>query len=162
MYTWSSGITMRRLVDTHKDAISFFRFLSKLKTNPGTLTRDRYKAMFVRGDYTEREADALWDKLVGEGKAAPSDADIDAEIAVPKQKTEVLVRFIDRRIAHRDRKEADAVPTVKDLDDAIDYLEQLLRKYYNLFRALDTPDLLPVWQYDWKVVFNRPWVEGCR
>jgi hypothetical protein len=51
------------------------------------------------------------------------------------------------------------VPTIDELDAAIDYLETLLRKYWNLLRGMDTPESTPVWQYDWTTIFTAPWIK---
>lgn len=160
MYTWSQAATLRRLVDAHRDCISFRRLLVNLKLNPGVLTRSRFKAMFVDRDYTEHDADELFDQLVGPGKEYPETPDLDAELDLLTRKTKKLVDFVDRRVAHRDRGNIQETPTIDDLNAAIDHLEDLLRKYWNLFRGFDTPQLLPIWQYDWRSVFTSPWIQA--
>ena len=46
-----------------------------------------------------------------------------------------------------------------ELDDCLDCLEKLLKKYLLLFTAEAHLYIVPIWQYDWKEIFRRPWIE---
>jgi hypothetical protein len=64
------------------------------------------------------------------------------------------------RVAHFDKRALKNPPTFKDLDDCIDYLEELLKKYTLIFRATCLTSVLPTWQYEWKDIFLHPWIDN--
>jgi hypothetical protein len=66
--------------------------------------------------------------------------------------------FADKRIAHYDSRAPRLLPTFKELDACIDHLEALLKKYLRLFRGEGESSVLPTWQYNWKEIFEIPWL----
>ncbi|MBU4037878.1 MAG: hypothetical protein KKA35_15780, partial [Proteobacteria bacterium] len=67
-------------------------------------------------------------------------------------------KYADMRVAHFDKRALKNPPTFKDLDDCINHLEELLKKYLLIFRATCVSSVLPTWQYDWKEIFLAPWI----
>jgi hypothetical protein len=167
MYSAASCVAVRKMSDKNRDSISFLKFLEKLKANPEVISRKRYKEQFVDswGDgpvpccYSEHDADEGFDQMVGEGQQFLDPAYIDGQIQTLKSKTANLKTFVDKRIAHHDKSPFNDLRTFKELDDAIEYLEELLKYYWPLFRGLSMDSALPTWLYDWKDVFYFPWIE---
>jgi hypothetical protein len=161
-YSSSLSIAMRRQADNNKDSISYRRLLESIKTNPRVISRTRFKENFVDWNYTERDADEGFDQLVGPGLEYLDPTRIDSEISELIDRTNPLTHYVNKRVAHRDRKEFTAIPTFRDLNAVIDYLGNLHKRYYTIFRCLTVHDLLPTWHYDWKEVFQYPWINPRR
>ena len=167
MYSAASCVEVRKMSDKNRDSISFLKFLEKLKANPSVISRKRYKEQFVDswGDslvpcyYSERDAEEGFDQMVGKGRQFLDPAFIDGQIETLKSTTSNLKTFVDKRIAHHDKSTFNDLPTFKELDDAIEYLQELLKYYWPLFRGLSMDSSLPAWLYDWKDVFHFPWIE---
>jgi hypothetical protein len=161
MYASSMSASVRRLVDQRRGALSLVRLLEEVKANLSLFSREEYKnrctnpnvpADYIEGDY---------DKLVGKGNRLPDPAAIAKDISSLKEKTEILKKFVDENIAHaklEERKDQD-IPKFQDLDDAIEFVEQLVKRYLHLFRGVGMSTLLPTWTYDWKEIFRYPWIE---
>jgi hypothetical protein len=75
-------------------------------------------------------------------------------------KTSKLKHYVDKRVAHHDKKEFNAIPKYSDLDEAIEFLGTLYKRYFLIFKCLSHGDLLPHWGYDWKKVFRYPWLSS--
>ena len=48
------------------------------------------------------------------------------------------------------------MPTLGELEAALDPLGALLKKYMLLIRAISYHE--PEWAYDWKAIFREPWI----
>jgi len=51
------------------------------------------------------------------------------------------------------------VPTYKDLDDALTFMGELLKKYFLLISGDTLAKVQPVLQKNWKVIFQQPWIQ---
>ena len=158
MYVAAMSVAVRRQVDEDKASVSFLRLLKEVKRYPKVLSRSRYKSRFTN-PAPENYKNGSFDKLAGPGRDHVDPAVVEAEIADLRTKTDELRKYVNKRVAHYDKAHFGRFPTFQDLDDAIDYLEVLLKRYMNLFRAIHLGSALPVWQYDWKKVFRYPWID---
>lgn len=129
MYAAAMSVAVRKLTDNDRRVISFRRFLLQLKANPAV---GRYQ--------------------IDPGDVATQISKLDATTASVK-------KFVDKRIAHHERADFNEIPTFKELDDAIAYLEELVVEYSPLFSGMALHNTLPVWQYDWKEVFYHAWID---
>ena len=66
--------------------------------------------------------------------------------------------FVDKRIAHLDKREPKVVPTYEQIDKCINLFDKKYVKYHLLFYAVGMTTLYPEPQYDWKVIFREPWL----
>ncbi len=82
---------------------------------------------------------------------------IDKDIAELSSATSKLKKYVNKRVAHADEKEFKIFPTFNDLDEVIDYLVKLHKKYYTIFRGI-TPTFPVIYFYDWKEIFQKPWI----
>lgn len=55
-------------------------------------------------------------------------------------------------------KQTTAVPTFGDLNNAVDEIGELVRKYASLLNAEILWQLEPAIQYDWKAPFRQAWI----
>jgi len=158
MYIQAMTAAVRRLVDRRAGTVSFIRLLDKVKRNPSCFSRSAYKVRCGKAHLPDGYLDNDYDKLVGKGREEPDSATIDAEIAALKKQTAILKRFVDEHVAHSAVNPSPDLPTFQDMDDAIDHLCRLVRRYLHLFRGVWISDILPTWTFDWKEIFRYPWI----
>lgn len=150
-------IGVRRQLDKDPDSISFARLLGEIIAAPEIIFRDRYVALY-KTNHREM-AGKHFDRLVGAGRTSIDPAAPAKELAKLKTTADCIRKYANKRIAHFDISDFKNVPTYAELDDSLDYLEELLKRYLLLFRAEAYSTIVPVWQYDWKQVFRKAWIE---
>jgi AbiU2 len=155
-YAASMSAAIRRQVDERRDTVSFVRFLRRLARQPGVITRERYKSLSTTAP--EDYMDADFDRLVGIGTDTISSTEIQKEIEGLISKADVLKKYTDSIIAHCGKTRPTIIPTFRDVDEAIEVLEKLLKRYFVLFRAIGLSGALPAIVYDWKAIFRVPWI----
>jgi hypothetical protein len=156
-YVASALMALRRQIKIDKGSISFAGLLKEISECPEIMSRERFTALY-KGSAVEHHADRDFDKFAG--KARPHiDPDIVlADLQGLKTKAEACERYADKRIAHFDTGPV-TVPTFNDLDECINLLETLIKKYYLLFTAGGVSSVLPTFQYDWQAIFRVPWIK---
>jgi hypothetical protein len=157
-YSSSMAVAIRKLADKDKNSISFRALLEGIKNNPRVISRTRFKQLFVNGNYREFYADVDFDRYVGDGNEYIDLSVVQSEIDELILKTEKLKHYVDKRVAHHDKEEFTDIPKYSDLDEAIDFLGSLYKRYFLIIKCLDPGELLPHWGYDWKKVFRYPWL----
>ncbi len=156
-YVVSALMGVRRQIKINKDSISFAKLLKEICDTPEILSRDRFVALY-KGSTVEHLANRHFDKFAGKvGSHVDSDL-IRLNLEELKIKVRKCEKFADQRIAHFDKRASKNIPTFKDLDDCINFLEELIKMCYLLFRAVSLTSILPVYQYDWKAIFREPWL----
>lgn len=159
-YLYSNSMGVRRLMDHDKRTNSLYNLLDEIKTNPEILSRKRYASLFEDTGFKNDDTliNSFFDKLVGEGKEHIQPDDVRDDIEILEKKYEKLRKYINMRIAHIDRSKLKKVPTIRDLDECIVWLEELFKKYYAIFYAGSYTSLVPIPQYPWKDIFKIPWI----
>ena len=148
---------IRRQVKVHKDSISFARLLKEICETPEVLSRSRFVSLY-KGSIVERHADKDFDRFSGKVGSHVDPSIVKKDLESLKEKAKELETYADRRIAHLNNRKPKTIPKFKDVDDCIDFLEKLTKKYWLLFRAEAVLDILPTYQYDWKSIFKEPWL----
>lgn len=163
-YVTYISLAIRRLTDDSPDCTSLFRFLKRIKGDPSVVSRQRYKALYPKTkptnpleEHIAGMPDQAYDALVGKGNLQPDASDIQAELDTLQGKTAAIVALADKKIAHS-IGEPKKVPKYADVDDAIEYISDLIKRYLALFHAT-TNNLDVVFVHDWKNIFRVPWVE---
>jgi hypothetical protein len=157
-YASSMAVGIRRQIDEDHDSISFVNFLKKIQACPRVVSRQAYTELFAGGNYPARWADSCFDHLAARGRANIDPAQVTSEIQTLKDRTEHVRKYVNRRVAHRDRRNFRPIPKFQDIDSAVEYLDDLTVRYLNLFRGISMTTVLPTWQYDWKEIFRYPWI----
>ena len=169
-YTASALMGVRKQVKIDKDSISFAKLLQEICDTPKILSRERFFANF-KGTITEKIAKLMestiekyeskkFDQFVGKTVNYVDPELIKLDLKELKSKAQKCEEYADRRIAHLDKKIICNIPTYDELDNCIDYLEILMKKYYLLFRASPLKYILPANKNnnDWKEIFREAWI----
>ena len=171
-------MAIRRQLDTDERCQSLARIVQGMEKNPGVLTRKRfvqgYPPSAPRGSVPRREGvpskggeplkrlldspgDYDFDAWAGAGADCFPPERAKAVFDELKEKTERVRAWIDRRLAHHDRREPSS-PTVADLDAAIEALREATEKVYLLLRQtsidLEPADAAP----EWRDIFTVAWI----
>jgi hypothetical protein len=75
-----------------------------------------------------------------------------------EEKAKKIKNFAIKRVAHFDQHDFEDFPTFGELDEILDYLEDILKKYVLLLHGIGG-DIVPSFNYDWKAIFRKPWIE---
>jgi len=167
MYVSGMAMAIRRQTDDDSRSVSFVRFLKLVKGNPSLVSRQRYRALFPKGDAFVEQLEELgmkkdyidggYDDLVGPGKQQPTPGDIQVEIDELEKVTKKVVALADKVVAHHDENKPSDLPTSAEVEAAITYLEKLVQRYKMLFEATHL-SMDVAYQYDWKAIFRVPWI----
>lgn len=158
LYASTQATGVRRQIDPRPDVISFVNLLGEIKDEPEVLDRERYRTL-SGGGLSKEAADRDFDRYAGEGQPHIDPQRVDADLTEMRQKADKIRIFANRRIVHFDRSDFNALPVFSELDECLDLIETLLKKYLKLFRANATLPIVPKWEYDWKKIFKTPWIE---
>lgn len=150
---------IRRQVKIDKQSISFARLLDQVVKNPYVISRQRFLALYGTNPMMLEFGKKDFDKFSDPSVRHINPSIVVADMKLLQIKASKCEKYADRRIAHFDKRALKNPPTFNDIDECIDYLEQLLKKYTLVFRATCLSSVLPTWQYDWKEIFRSPWIE---
>lgn len=158
VYAVFQSIGLRRQVDPTKDTISFRRLLEEIARRPDAITRERYIALYEDPVIRRHVEDMAFDKFAGVGKPHINPEMVRKDCKQLIKKIEGMKDYVDRRVAHFAERGPTRLPTYGDVDDCLEFVEDLLKKYLAVIRADVRRQILPTWQYDWKQIFRHPWI----
>ena len=172
---------LHRQIKSDKERISFVGLLDEIAKNPEVLSRDYFDSPSLSSDgpdleHVEKTAleevglvDSSERNTIIKGDDFAPYADPSGEHICPQMVKDHLTRlksaietqgeFIDKRIAHSDKRKPKIVPTFGELDDCIKLLDQTYVTYHFLFYAESIDTLMPTYQYKWKRIFCEPWLK---
>ena len=173
---------LRRQTKLQKDSISFVRLLEEIAKNPQELSRDYFNSRHPHSNGPDLDqvvgkpgleavgivdASQLKEIIKMDDFAQYADASgvYVCSQMVKDDKTRLEsevkkhVEYVDKRIAHWDKREPKVVPTFGELDNCIKLLDQTYVKYHLLFHAESMDTLMPTYQYEWKSIFCEPWLK---
>lgn len=147
----------RQIKSKGNDCISMAKIFKELIKSPQDLTRCYYVGLY-KGTNMERFADKDFNKFATPGFPHIDPTLVAADLTRLLDASKRIEDFADKRVAHRDQREMEELPTFNDVDACIDLLDELYVRYYMLFYAKNMGSLLPTRQYDWKAIFRIPWI----
>jgi len=173
-YATTMLMGLRRLGDRSKEVISLYRLLDDIRNHPKVLSRERYFRFYepllkqadaapdifsrrVMRDAVVQKANEVFDKLCGRGKPHIDLKVVEEDLKRLDEAMEKVRELADKRLAHYDRKPPKRLPTHKDIDECLDLIGEMLRKYYGLIKGSHIIDLMPTIAYDWTAIFRVPW-----
>ena len=66
--------------------------------------------------------------------------------------------YVNRHVAHMDRRGSNSLPTYNDIDAAIDLIGTIFHRYHGLLTASSYTQLEPAWQDDWAAPLRTAWL----
>jgi hypothetical protein len=156
-YAALGATAIRRQVKSHKDSISLARLLEEIIGNPQVFSKSQYCSIH-RGPFAEKEFEDLFGGNIG---SHVDPAIVSGDLCQLRAKAQTVEDFADKQIAHFDKRVLTgnvSSPSFADLDGCLDFLEELVKKYYLGIKAICIPDMLPVPQYNWKEIFEDSWL----
>lgn len=148
---------IRRQLDSGRDTVSLINLLNDMKTYCRLLTRKQHLTLYKEG--RKSSGDSAFDSLSGEATNVFPVKRLEQDLQELEKIQNLHKTYIDRRIAHYDKiGQVQNLGTFQDLDNAVASFEQMVIRYSLLLMAQHVSSLLPVPQYDWKLIFRQPWI----
>ena len=164
-YGRSQAVAVRRQTDVGRQSVSLGRLLQELSSDNGLITREWWVGQYEWGH--QERGDTDFDQFAYLDPKSPDKSETGAELSQRKVEHDIerlnaeaamIRKYVDKVIAHSDEK-ADRVeiPTLSDLDAAIDVLGNVFHTYNLLLTTgwLMRLDATP--QFDRLAPFRMPW-----
>lgn len=148
---------IRRQIKIDKDSISFAKLLNEISINPEFITRKHFVDIY-KENLDELTANEEFNDFAGGCIDHVDPQLVKKDLEELTCKGNLLEAYADKIIAHHDKKSPKSLPTFDDVNKYIELLEELMKKYYLLFRAKSLMSILPTYQYDWKSIFREKWI----
>lgn len=157
LYGPAQALGVRKMADGDMRSGSLAQLLRKLAAEPEAITREWFiggceVAMAFRLDETftgiaDPEVTGHLDKSI------PTN-----DLAALRKATARLGKYVNQHVAHAQLVPDAGIPTYKELDSALDFISQLLRKYLLLLTRGDRVQGPAIHQEPWQRVFSEPWL----
>ena len=157
VYAIAAVMGVRRQTDKSEDSVSLVNLINEIMDHPEIISRERYVSSYK--SISHQTAHRHFDNIVGPGRQYINPQTIKDEIETLGEKADKIRKLANRRIAHRNKSDIKHLPTYAEIDDALDYIETLIRRYLLIFRSVTPLRILPVFTYDWMRIFRYPWIE---
>ncbi len=163
-YCHSVLMYIRRQVRKDRDSVSLIKLAEDIKDNSGLITKEFYSSLYVinRPDDEHDEWKKLGERDFAEhfGGALVDRLDpqiIEEDIQCLAKISDDSSGFTDRRLAHLDKREPTSIPMYSEIESWCDDLNEILRKYMLLFRAV-AYNVEPILQHEWRSIFCTAWL----
>ena len=83
--------------------------------------------------------------------------DPDEDIERIKQLSMTIEDYVDKRIAHTDKRPLKQLPNPNEIKECILLMKDIHKKYNSVINNVDT-ELMPV-RYEWNQIFKIPWIQ---
>jgi hypothetical protein len=150
---------IRRQIKIDSQSISLARLLKEIIETPQIIARKRFVEMYAN-TAAKRHADSDFDQFAGKGGSHVDPSIIEKDLVKLLTDGNKFEDYADKRLAHRDKQEPKLIPTYGETGKFIEDLGNLLKRYVLLFRAEGLIAVLPVYQYDWQLIFKEPWIQS--
>lgn len=141
-----------------KTNISLMRFLTEVKNDHKLISRQYYLELYKPANAPIIIGERDFDKVAGVGVDYLPQDRIEKHIDELKSAVDAVETYVDRRIAHNDRRASD-IPTFGDLSAALATMEKLVMLYVRLLKGPSYDRLLPIIPYDWTAIFRFVWLK---
>ena len=156
IYFGNTTITIRRQVKRNQDN-SLVQLLFEIKNAPQLLTRQHFLDLFCS---TERvEADIVFSQeFSGLDKDHINPEGVQNDLHRLKTLSKKVEDVADKRVAHHDLQPQKSDPDLKEVNECIDYLVELTKKYWFLFNGERIEEELLSLPDAWQEIFREPWI----
>ena len=146
---------IRRHLKTNADSISLLQLIEQIGKCAKQFTYDFYISQYpIDKSYVNWQA-GTYSQFSHDGKVISEDI-IEADLKKVSDLGKKIEAFVDRILAHLDRRGWDGQVTYEDLELMIKQFDELVCKYLTLITAEGYSTLEPAIQYDWKAIFGVP------
>jgi hypothetical protein len=168
MFVVGAASGVRRQVDRGPDVVTLRKLLESIAAHPNLVTRSAFCSLWGdQDDKTERMlANMYFNDFASPGADHVDPVIVNRDISDLLAACERVQRFAHQQVAHLDLAHAipDArdqlvVPTFKDLNDALDLLGHLRKRYRFLLTAVDSA-ITPGLPVDWTLPFTVAWLSN--
>lgn len=154
-YAITAATCIRRHAMFEKDSISLMRLLYQIKN-----CASQFTYVFYLEVYPLNSNEPIWQKLTfsnfsNDGKIISEDL-IERDMDEIKTITKKVSDFVDRFIAHLDRRGLDEKITYGELDVSLDLFNKIACKYLALVSGAGYVTLTPGIPFDWDNIFRVP------
>src|SRR5262249_26851464 len=126
-YAITQAAAVRRQADTDRRVVSLARVLTEIGGDAGRLTHDRFVGSWPAEDQA-RGSEVFNERFAGSVGLHLDPNVVAADIDQLNQAVDAIVTYVDKHVAHVDRKPAKVLPTFDQLDTAIDMIGNLYNK----------------------------------
>ena len=156
----ASGVRRHAVADRYGRDYSLAALLVDIRDHPEVLSRQRFKRKYANKTiFVKATADADFDDLVGPGCDHPSASRVERDLVRLRVRARKIKRYVDTHVAHYDRRRLRIPPSFDELDEALDFLGELCRRYHYLMFAIDRVPFEANIIDHWTAIFELPWIE---
>jgi hypothetical protein len=156
-YTASQAVAVRRLaVDPKNNVVSFARLLTGIASAPRLISRDWWLSHQDDSLLSQVEGPRDWQQFGGGAylnAAVPR-----SDLRELEARVKPLDDYVNKYLAHHAEEQPSQVPSMADLDSALDRLGELLVKYVLLLHGADRGLIAPVVPGDVMAPFRVAWL----
>ncbi len=156
-YAITQAVAVRRQAEQSPRVISLGTLLAEVVGDSERLTRQRFVSQYDPDDQARGE-EAFTDHFGGVVGEHLDPALVAADLDRLTAESERVVTYVDKNIAHLDRRPVGDLPLFEDLNTAIDVVGDMFKRYVLLLTASSYAQLVPVAQERWEAVFDEPWI----
>ena len=165
-YVDSIVVGLGRLNDHDSRTISFHNLIKEVLANPEAITRDYYISRYPEWMRDAGRVGGINDEFnefADEGEQFLSKDRLLADLKLLDDETKQIKVFRDQWVAHLDQTRATNQPlTFKDVEDALELLDNIFHKYYMLIDGAGMSTAKPSLNFDWKEPLRHPWIENTK
>jgi hypothetical protein len=158
-YSRAAAIGVRRQSKLNKDSISLRGFLDEVKKFPDLISRDHYLSLYAgKEDWHKKMGRDDFDRVAGKGSSTIPISLVDKQIDKIVTSSKSVENYVDRRIAHYDKREpAKPLPTFDDITTALKAMEEIAILYLRLLKGASMNTVTPTIVFDWDSVLRFAW-----
>ena len=154
-YGVQAAMGIRRHLKTNPDSISLLQLIEQIAKCANQFTYDFYISQYpIDKSYVNWQKRTV-SQFSHDGKVISEDI-IEADLKNASDLGEQIETFVDRVLAHLDRRGWDGQVTYEDLELMIKHFDDLVCKYLTLMTAEGYSTLESAIQCDWKAIFRVP------
>lgn len=160
MYAAAQAVAVRRMAEAGSRDISFGTLLTEIRAHADELTQEWWLSHYPDAFSAAISGHRDWHQnFAGEKETYLDPKLVDADLATIRRRVEPISRYVDKWVAHRDRRAPKKVPTYKDLNQAIDCLGEMLTRYTLLLETADRSAVVPLVVGDVMAPFRMAWLQ---
>ncbi len=156
-YATTILMNLRRLLEPNKSGVTFYELLDDICINPKVITRKYHVSLYKQKNMGGDTFNKYAGKTTGDKDFLDINIVFSDKSSLEKNLNQIKP-LIDKIIAHRDKNPPKVLHTYNDIDEIINFIGDLTKKYYLILKAGSITNLTPTIQYDWKEIFTEAWI----